>query len=134
MSNGSVKHSTSWQVINALCDAICAIGTVCLGISKEEIGTHSIRLGTAMAMYLGKFLVYTIMLIGQLSSNAFLQYIRKQIMEFSQKVSKRMLTFQNYHHVPNFDHWVSANNPCICNNPSNAKTRRNVSSDMSRFI
>ncbi len=93
MSNGSVKHITSWQVINAIGNAICAIGEARLGISKEEIGTHSIRLGAAMAMYLGECPVYTIMLIGQWSSNTLLWYIRKQVMEFSHNVSKRMLTF-----------------------------------------
>jgi hypothetical protein len=36
MSNSSVKHVTSWQVINALRYAVCAFGKACLGISKEE--------------------------------------------------------------------------------------------------
>jgi hypothetical protein len=88
-----------------------SIGKACLGISKEKIGTHSIRSGAAMAMYLGKCPVYTIMLISQWSRDAFLWYIRKQVMEFSHNVSKRMLTFHNYRHIPNFDHRVSANNP-----------------------
>jgi hypothetical protein len=104
MSNGSVEHVTSLKVIEALRDAVCAIGEARLGISNKEINTHSIRSGTAMAMYLGKCPVYTIMLIGRWSSDAFFWYIRKQVMEFSHNVSKRMLTFQNYHHVPNFDH------------------------------
>ena len=134
MSNGSIKHVTSWQVITALRDAMGPIGKACLGISKEKIGTHSIRSGAAMAMYLGKCLVYTIMLIGQWSSNAFLQCIRKQVMEFNHYVSKRMLTFQNYRHVPNFDHWVSANNPHARNDPNNAKMRRNVSVDTSLLV
>ncbi len=111
MSNGSIDHITSLQVINSLRDAASAIKEAHLGIAKHEIGTHSIRLGTAMAMYLGECPVYTIMLIGQWSSNAFLWYIRKQVMEFSHNVSKRMLTFQNYCHIPNFAHQVSANNP-----------------------
>jgi hypothetical protein len=95
MSNGSIEHVTSRQVINSLRYAVCAIGEARLGISKEEIGTHSIRLGAAMAMYLGECPVYTIMLIGRWSSNTILWYIRKQVMEFSHNVSKRMLTFQN---------------------------------------
>jgi hypothetical protein len=75
MSNGSVEHVTSRQVINALRNAVGAIGKAHLGISEDEIGTHSIRLGIAMAMCLGECPVYTIMLIGRWSSNAFLQYI-----------------------------------------------------------
>jgi hypothetical protein len=134
MSNGSIKHITSQQVINALHDAVCVIGKAHLGISKEEIGTHSIRLGAAMAMCLGKCPVYTIMLIGRSSSNAFLWYIRNQVVELSHNLSKRSLTFQNYRHVPNFDHWVSANNPLVRNDPNNAKTRRNVSGDTSQLM
>jgi hypothetical protein len=70
-------------MINALRDTIAAIREVRLGIKKEEIGTNSIRLGTAMAMYLGECPVFLIMLIGQWSSGAFLWYIQKQVMEFS---------------------------------------------------
>ncbi len=47
-----------------------------------------------MAMYLGKCPVYTVMLIGRWSSDAFLRYIQKQVMEFSHNVSKKMLKFQ----------------------------------------
>jgi hypothetical protein len=64
ISNGVVKHVTSAQVINALQDMVGAIGETRLGISKHKIGTHSIRSGAEMAMYLGECPVYTIMLIG----------------------------------------------------------------------
>jgi hypothetical protein len=96
MSNGSVDHVTSQQVINALRNALGAIGETRLGIAKHKLGTHSIRSGAAMAMYLGECPVYTIMLISRWSSDAFLRYIRKQVMEFSHNVSKRMLTFQTF--------------------------------------
>jgi hypothetical protein len=36
-----------------------------LGIAKHELGTHSIRLGATMAMYLGECPVYSIMLISR---------------------------------------------------------------------
>jgi hypothetical protein len=132
MSNGSIKHVTSQPVINALHNAVGVIGEVRLGISKDKIGTHSIRLGAAMAMYLGECPVYTIMLISRWSSNTFLWYIRKQVMEFSHNVSKRMLNFQNYRHIPNFEHQVSTNDLPVRNNPNNAKTHRNVGGDSSR--
>jgi hypothetical protein len=132
MSNGSVDHVTSQQVMNALCNALGAIGETRLGIAKHELGTHSIRSGAAMAMYLGECPVYTIMLISQWSINAFLWYIRKQVMEFSHNVSKRMLTFQTFRHIPNFDYQVSANNPRVRNDLNNAKMRRNVGGDTSR--
>jgi hypothetical protein len=107
--NGIVVHVTSTQVITALRNMVGVIGETCLGISKQEMGTHSIRSGAAMAMYLGKCSLYTIMLIDQWSSNAFLHYICKQVMQFSHKVSKKMLCFKNYQLVPNYDHWIAAN-------------------------
>jgi hypothetical protein len=63
--NNIGEHVTSTQVINALHDVVGAIGETCLGISKQEMGTHSIRSGAAMAMYLVECLVYTIMLISR---------------------------------------------------------------------
>ncbi len=100
MINDRITHFTSQDVINALQDAVVAIEEHQLGINMEDIGTHLIRSGTAMAMYLGECAVYTIMLIGRWSSDAFLQYIRKQVMEFSQNVAKKMLTYQNFRHIP----------------------------------
>ena len=73
-------------MIHALRDAVGTIGEVKLGIKKEDVGTHSIRLGVAMAMYLGECPVFMIMLIGRWSSDAFLRYIRKQVMEFKEDV------------------------------------------------
>jgi hypothetical protein len=37
-------------MINALRDAVVGIREIKLGIKKEDVGTHSIRLGAAMAM------------------------------------------------------------------------------------
>ena len=45
-----------------------------------------------MEMYLAGVPVYTIMLIGRWSSDAFLHYIRKQVEQFSQDITKKMLT------------------------------------------
>jgi hypothetical protein len=61
--------------------------------------------------------------ISHWSSNAFLWYICKQVMKFSHNVSTRMLQFQNYRHIPNFEHQVAANDPQVRNDPNNAKTR-----------
>jgi hypothetical protein len=54
MTNGETLQIMSEQVISALCNAIGAIGKDVLGIAKDKIGTHSIHLGSAMAIYLGK--------------------------------------------------------------------------------
>ena len=48
-----------------------------LGFSGAEVGTHSIRSSLAMALYLAKRPISTIMLLGRWSSDAFLLYIRR---------------------------------------------------------
>ncbi len=132
--NGHLKQVTSTHMINALRDAVGAIGEVKLGIKKKDVGTHLIRLGGAMAMYLGECPVFMIMLIGRWSSNAFLRYIRKQVMKFSQNVAKRMLSCQNFRHIPDIHTRVQQDNPRIRNHPDNTKTRRNIGGDSHRHI
>jgi hypothetical protein len=129
-NNSIIDQVTSDHMINALRDPVGGIGEICLGIKKEDVGTHSIRSGAAMAIYLGKCPVFMIMLIGTWSSNAFLQYIRKQVMEFSQNMSKRMLTGQNFRHIPDIHTRVAPDDPRIRNHPENAMTRRNVGGNM----
>ena len=55
-----------------------AYGQTKLGITKEDIVTHSLGSGAALAMYLGKCPVYVIMMIGRWPSDAHLSYMRKQ--------------------------------------------------------
>ncbi len=130
--NGHLKQVTPTHMINALRDSAGAIGELKLGIKKENIGTHLIRSGAAMAMYLGECPVFMIMLIGRWSSNAFLSYIRKQVMEFSQNVAKRMLLCENFRHIPYIHTRIQQDNPRIRNHPDNSK--RNVGGDLHRCI
>jgi hypothetical protein len=74
------------------------------------------------------------MFISHWSSDTFLRYIRKQVMEFSQNVAKKMLSCQNFRHIPDIHTRVPSDDPCIRNHPSNAKTRRNVGGDSSRCV
>ena len=87
-------------MIQALQAAVDSIGEDTLGFKKEDIGTHSIRSGAAMAMYLGDCPVFSIMMIGRWSSDAFLKYIRKQVEQFSHNISKRMIQNQFFRHIP----------------------------------
>ena len=57
-----------------------------------------------MAMKLAGVSEYTIMIIGRWKSLAFLDYIRKQVAEFSFNVSDRMLEHGNFFTTPNFTH------------------------------
>eukprot|EP00957_Ditylum_brightwellii_P151177 11511290-Ditylum_brightwellii.AAC.1 len=60
------------MMINSIRDAAVAIREDSLGFKKETVGTHLIQSGLAMSMYLGECPVYTIMMIGRWSSDAFL--------------------------------------------------------------
>jgi hypothetical protein len=82
------------QVLTRLRAAATAIGSACLSFEPKEIGPHSLCLGAAIEMYLAGVPVYTIMLIGRWSSDAFLRYIQKQVEQFLRHVTKQMLTFR----------------------------------------
>jgi hypothetical protein len=56
--NGIIDQVKSSHMIDALGGAVVAIREVTLGVKREEVGTHSIRTGTAMAMYLGECPIY----------------------------------------------------------------------------
>ncbi len=89
-------------MIADLCrDRVVTIGETKLGILRSEIGTHSIRSGAAIAMYLSGVPVFSIMLIGRWSSTAFIKYIRKNVQEFLQGISSKMIEVQTFKHVRN---------------------------------
>ena len=71
----------------------------CYGLKKDDVGLHSIQSLSAMAMYLNSIPVYTIMLLGHWSSNTFLHYICKQVTEFSNNISRKMIQCPVYHHI-----------------------------------
>ena len=74
-----------------------------LGFTGEEVGTHSIRASLAMALYLSKRAISTIMLLGRWSSDAFLLYVRRQVQEFSAGVSADMVSNETFFTIPDLD-------------------------------
>jgi hypothetical protein len=69
------------------------------GIQEKEVGNHTWRSSSAMAMYLNEVPVFTIMLMGRWSSDAFLLYIRTSVVQFSNDVATRMIRNQTFHHI-----------------------------------
>jgi hypothetical protein len=53
-----------------------------------------------MAMYLAHVPVFTIMLLCRWSSDAFLRYIRKQVKEFSNDISSKMIQNEHFFTIP----------------------------------
>jgi len=97
---GNSYQITGPQLLKQLRRATTAIGHESLGFHACNIGLHSARSGAAMAMYLAGVPVYTIMLLGRWSSDAFLRYIRKQVKEFSKGVSSKMLINEDFFTIP----------------------------------
>ncbi len=98
-----------------------AMGSALFGFEASEIGTHSNRAATAMSMYLNGVPVYTIMLVGHWSSDAFLLYIRKQLQEFTSGVSTKMINTSSFFTIPDEQH-AHHKDPRTCRNPANLAT------------
>ena len=97
--NGVLDQISSDEMVTALRGAVRAVGEDVLGFKAEEVGTHSIRSGAAMSMYMGEVPIYVMMIISRWKSDAFLRYIRKQIEQFSHNVARRMLRHKFWRHV-----------------------------------
>lgn len=97
---GKLTYVDAADVKCKLRAAATVLGPDRLGYSADDIGTHSLRSGAAMAMYLNDVPVYTIMLVGRWSSDAFLKYIRRQVQQFSAGVSSRMIQTPHFFTVP----------------------------------
>ena len=97
--DGKISCINSSQALPRLRAVVDLIGKSILGFTKDEIGLHSIRSGGAMAMFLSGVATIIIMRIGRWSSEAFLEYIREQVEQFTLGVSKRMLQFEHFNTI-----------------------------------
>jgi hypothetical protein len=113
-------------MLNRLRAVVIHVGKDNLGFKVSKMGTHSIRSGAAMAMYLANTPVFTIMLIGHWSSNAFLQYIHCQVQEFSSGIASRMITSSDFYTIPDFAH---RDDPRVSGNFHNFAARSNIGHD-----
>ena len=66
------------------------------GIAEHELGTRSIRSGAAMALFLRDHSVEKIMILGRWTSDAFLVYIRPQVLEWTNIMARDMASTQDF--------------------------------------
>ena len=85
-----VTTITAGEVLRHLRAAAIQYGEAQLGFPASRIGTHSLRAGTAMAMFLAGVPVETIQLIGRWRSQTFMQYIRIQVQQTKRGVADEM--------------------------------------------
>ena len=83
----SVNASNIIAVIRAKC---LQVGAAILGIALDDVGTHSIHSGGAMAIHLVNVPDWTLISIGRWQSLGFMVYIQQQISSFSMGVSVKM--------------------------------------------
>jgi len=66
------------------------------GIQEHELGSRSIRSGAAMALFLKNHSVEKIKILGRWSSEAFLVYIRPQVLEWTNNMSQDMASLGKF--------------------------------------
>jgi len=120
-SDNRVNFFTGTELLKKLCMATTAVGPDTLSFTAKEIGLHSARSGAAMAMYLVHIPVFTIMLLGRWSIDAFLRYIRKQVKELSNGVSSKMINKETFFTIPS----ASTQDPRSSNHPLKLASRNN---------
>ena len=73
------------------------------GFGPSEIGNRSLRSGAAMALFLMNHSTAKIMILGRWSSDAFLVYIRPQVLEWTNCMSQDMISFTSFLDVGFYD-------------------------------
>ena len=97
--NGKIRQIDSNHARIKIRGIVELMGEKALGFTKEDVGLHSVRSGGAMAMFLSGISEIIIQRIGRWESFAFLDYIREQVEDFTQGVSKKMLLVENFQHI-----------------------------------
>jgi hypothetical protein len=93
-STGQLLSISSTQIRQKLRAAAAILGPKTLGFSVDKIGCHSLRSGSATAMYT------TIQLIGHWKSDAFLRCIQEQVDCFTSNVSFKMTQAPSFYMIP----------------------------------
>ena len=95
-SGMQVTTISAGEVLQHLRAAAIQYGEARLGFPASRIGTHSLRAGAAMAMFLAGVPVETIQLIGRWWSQTFMQYIRIQVQQMTRGVADVVTTNPNF--------------------------------------
>ena len=91
-------------------------GKKVFGFDAHEIGNKSLRSGAAMALFMKNHSVSKIMILGRWSSDAFLVYIRPQVLEWCNNMSESMVSFESFLDV----------GMCDIDTPTDPHTRRSI--------
>jgi hypothetical protein len=130
LSNGKPVRLTQ-KFVHDFMKRICRrYGENYFGILAQNIGTRSIRSGAAMALLLSGHSTAHIMMIGRWSSDAFMEYIRPQVIEITNLSSQRMIhldTFTDLNHLIDLDQSFRSSHPSRRPSTSTATHDNNIS-------
>ena len=87
------------DITKALKHAAAATGLYVLGYTQDDVSSHSLRAGGAMAMHLNGVKTTTIRKMGRWKSDTFLMYIHEQISAFAAGVSLKMSNAIPFRHI-----------------------------------
>ena len=96
--NGIRKSHISSDIIRKFLRTVCTLhgGKAAFGFGPQDIGNKSIRSGAAMALFLADHSPAKIMILGRWSSDAFLVYIRPQVLEWTNNMSYDMTHYESF--------------------------------------
>jgi hypothetical protein len=101
-SRKTTVHITSDYIRERLRHTCKAFGgKATFGFDPHEIGNKSIRSGAAMALFLQNISSDRIMILGRWDSEAFLVYIRPQVLEWTNNMSKSMIAINSFTDIGN---------------------------------
>jgi hypothetical protein len=113
--DGKHQHTITTKFFVDTIKTACTVlgGKAEFGFGASEIGAKSIRSGAAMALFLSDVPVAKIMILGRWMSDAFLDYIRPQVLEWTSDMSLSMT---------NVEHFLDVSDAATTN-PADPKTR-----------
>jgi hypothetical protein len=89
-----VSNSYTKKMLRTTCELFG--GKATFGFAPHEIGNKSIRSSAAMALFLADVPTAKIMILGRWSSDAFLAYIRPQVLEWTSNMSHDMTRLNSF--------------------------------------
>jgi hypothetical protein len=93
-SIGTITNDYVRELLRTTCSNFG--GKTTFGYNSTEIGNKSIRSGAAMSLFLSNVSTPRIMLLGRWSSDAFLAYIRPQVLEWTSNMSRSMIKIDSF--------------------------------------
>ena len=94
--NGKTSDIERSEVIDALQSGVRMVGEKKLGLKAEDIKSHCVRTSFALWMAMLRQPDYLIMLLGRWKSDKFMDYIRHQVLQFTEGVARKMVGINDF--------------------------------------